>query len=257
MELMNLMLFLRGFVLAFGYDDLSRDKVATQSTTSPPSIIYANKYVAGNAVDRDITTCMRTNEMGIDSPDQTAWWRVDLGRVYNIYSVNILFKNYPGYESRQKGRLAGFSIFVSTDGTRDNSSLCYKDGPQLPALNFTTTCFKSGRYVIFYNERLHDVAYPNGYEVYTVYTELCDVTVHGCQASGVYGEDCKELCPTNCRDNVCHIQKGTCYGCVPGWINTTCNTKCIGGWYGLDCKHQCSGHCRDNISCNHVTGQYV
>ena len=49
----------------------------------------------------------------------------------------------------------------------------------------------------------------------------------GCQASGVYGEDCKELCPTNCRYHVCHIQKGTCSGCAPGWIDTTCNTSMI------------------------------
>ncbi|XP_078329579.1 receptor-type tyrosine-protein phosphatase epsilon-like [Crassostrea virginica] len=254
MELMNLIIILKGFILAFGYDDLSKDKVATQSTTFPPPPHDANKNIAGNAVDRDITTCMSTELIGPNSPDQTVWWKVDLGGVYNIYSVNIMFKNYPGYESRQQGRLAGFSIFVSTDGARDDSSLCYKDGPQLPALNFTTTCFKSGRYVIFYNERLHDVAYPHGY-VSPVYTELCEVTVKGCQASGVYGEDCKELCPTNCRNNVCHIQKGTCYGCVPGWIDTTCNTKCVGGWYGLDCKQQCSGrHCRDHFPCNHVTG---
>ena len=49
----------------------------------------------------------------------------------------------------------------------------------------------------------------------------------GCQASGVYGDTCKELCPTNCRDNVCHIQKGTCYGCAPGWTYTSCNTSRI------------------------------
>nr|XP_022306114.1 multiple epidermal growth factor-like domains protein 10 isoform X2 [Crassostrea virginica] len=255
MELMNLIIVLKGFILAFGYDDLSKDKVATQSTTFPPPPHDANKNIAGNAVDRHITTCMSTELIGPNSPDQTVWWKVDLGGVYNIYSVNIMFKNYPGYESRQQGRLAGFSIFVSTDGTRDDSSLCYKDGPQLPALNFTTTCITSGRYVIFYNERLRDVAYPNGYEVNTVYTELCEVTVHGCQASGVYGDSCTEPCPPNCRENVCHIQKGTCYGCVPGWINTTCNTKCVGGWYGLDCKQQCSGHCRDNIPCNHDSGQ--
>nr|XP_022311645.1 multiple epidermal growth factor-like domains protein 10 isoform X2 [Crassostrea virginica] len=254
MELMNLIIVLRGFILAFGYDDLSKDEVATQSTTFPPPPNDADKNIAGNAVDRDITTCMRTEHIGPNSLDKTVWWKVDLGGVYGIYSVNILFKNYPGYESRQQGRLAGFSIFVSTDGTRDDSSLCYKDGPQLPALNFTTTCYKSGRYVIFYNERLHDVSYPNGY-VSPVYTELCEVTVNGCQASGVYGVNCRERCPTNCRDPVCHIQEGTCYGCVPGWISTTCNTKCIGGWYGLDCKQQCSGHCRDDAFCNHVTGQ--
>nr|XP_022306102.1 receptor-type tyrosine-protein phosphatase epsilon-like [Crassostrea virginica] len=253
MELMNLIIFLRGLILAFAYDDLSKNQVATQSTTSPPDPTNHITYVAGNAVDRDITTCMRTEVIGPTSQEKTVWWKVDLGGVYNIYSVNILFKNYHEYESRQQGRLAGFSIFVSTDGSRDNSSLCYKDGPNLPALNFTTTCFKSGRYVIFYNERLHDVAYPHGY-VSPVYTELCEVTVKGCQASGVYGEDCKELCPTNCRNNVCHIQKGTCYGCVPGWIDTTCNTKCVGGWYGLDCKQQCSGNCRGHFPCNHVTG---
>ena len=49
----------------------------------------------------------------------------------------------------------------------------------------------------------------------------------GCNASGVYGASCKELCPINCRDNVCHIQNGTCYECKPGWIDTTCNTSMI------------------------------
>ena len=82
-------------------------------------------------------------------------------------------------ERRQQGRFAGFSMYVSSDGARDNTSFCYKDGPKLPALNFTTTCFMSGRYVIFYNERLNDVDYPDGYIAYPVYTELCEVTVHG------------------------------------------------------------------------------
>ena len=82
-------------------------------------------------------------------------------------------------ESRQQSRFAGFSIYVSSDGTRDKISLCYKDGPELPALNFTTTCITSGRYVIFYNERLPGVTYPNGYAVDVVYTELCEVTVSG------------------------------------------------------------------------------
>ena len=49
----------------------------------------------------------------------------------------------------------------------------------------------------------------------------------GCQASGVYGDKCKEQCPTQCKDQICHIQKGTCFGCAPGWINTTCKTSMI------------------------------
>ena len=49
----------------------------------------------------------------------------------------------------------------------------------------------------------------------------------GCQNSGVYGNSCKERCPTNCRYNVCHIQKGYCFGCKPGWTGTTCITRMI------------------------------
>ena len=61
----------------------------------------------------------------------------------------------------------------------NSSSLCYKDGPQLPPLNFTLTCITSGRYVIFYNERLDGVTYPKKYETATAYTELCEVIVRG------------------------------------------------------------------------------
>ena len=81
-------------------------------------------------------------------------------------------------ESRQQGRFAGFSLYISNTGDRDSSSLCYKDGPALPPLNFMTTCTSSGRYVTFYNERHDGVTYPAGYEG-NVYTELCEVTVNG------------------------------------------------------------------------------
>ena len=81
-------------------------------------------------------------------------------------------------ETRQRGRFAGFSLFISNNGSLDRSFLCYKDIHQLPSLNFTTTCLTSGRYVTFYNERLDDVTYPEEY-IQTVYTELCEVIVHG------------------------------------------------------------------------------
>ena len=72
---------------------MSKNKVATQSTTTLSS---NDDFIAGNAVDRDITTCMRTDPIGTSSA-KTMWWMVDLGRVYSIYSVDILFKNYDGY----------------------------------------------------------------------------------------------------------------------------------------------------------------
>ena len=76
-------------------DDLSKQKYATQSTTATG--IY-DLYKAGNAVDRDINTCMRSEVIGQSEQikDKTVWWKVDLGGVYNIYSVNILFRKYEG-----------------------------------------------------------------------------------------------------------------------------------------------------------------
>lgn len=75
-------------------DDLSFKKVTSQSSTWPGTYTY---YQAKNAVDRDITTCIRPLDIGLNSPRKTVWWKVDLGGVYNIYSFNILFKNYDGY----------------------------------------------------------------------------------------------------------------------------------------------------------------
>ena len=85
------------FIVCIYADDLSNDKVATQSTTYPHGSNVPYTYAAGNVVDRNKTTCMRTLPVGQNSPDKTVWWKVDLGGVYSIYSVNILFKNYPGY----------------------------------------------------------------------------------------------------------------------------------------------------------------
>lgn len=88
-------------------------------------------------------------------------------------------------EKRQRGRFAGFSLNVSnTDLSKtevdENSTLCYKDGPLLPFLDFkTTTCAMIGRYVTFYNERFDKQTFPAEYEVYNVFTELCEVFIFG------------------------------------------------------------------------------
>lgn len=82
-------------------------------------------------------------------------------------------------DDRHRGRFAGFSLYVSNTGYIPGSTLCYKNGPQLPPLNFTTICTEYGRYIIFYNERLSGVTYPEKYEVTVVFTELCEVIVRG------------------------------------------------------------------------------
>lgn len=53
---------------------------------------------SGRAVDGDNGTCMRTEDIGTTSfYDKKTWWYVDLGGVYNLYNIRILFKDYPGY----------------------------------------------------------------------------------------------------------------------------------------------------------------
>lgn len=75
-------------------DDLSFKAITSQSTTHEGQ---QNLYDASNAVDRNIATCMRTKQIGLTSPNRVDWWKVDLGKTSNIYSINILFKNYENY----------------------------------------------------------------------------------------------------------------------------------------------------------------
>nr|XP_034322306.1 multiple epidermal growth factor-like domains protein 10 [Crassostrea gigas] len=248
--------FFAGLTVISTYDKISLNKIATQSHY-PPS---GTGFDASNALDGNRATCMRTTSIGDNAPYKTVWWKVDLSGVHSIYSINVQFKNYNGYDIRQRGRFAGFSLYVSDNDVSSiadikGSTLCYKDGPELPTLNFTTICTKFGRYVIFYNERLKEVKYPDAYQLTNVVTELCEVTVQGCNNVGIYGSNCDTPCPTTCKDNTCHIQSGKCLNCKPGWTGIYCTTKCREGWYGTNCSQQCVGHCRDGASCDHVTGQ--
>lgn len=70
-------------------DDLSYKKVATQSHT-----FIGTGYSAGNAVDGNPATCMSTKDIGGHSEYKTAWWKVDLGQVCHIYSINILYYDF-------------------------------------------------------------------------------------------------------------------------------------------------------------------
>lgn len=88
--------------------------------------------------------------------------------------------------NRQKGRMAGFSLYISNSDVKSpdaikKSTLCYMDGPELPPLNLTKMCIEYGRYVIFYNERLYEIVYPREYEVTNIFTELCEVVIQGKQ----------------------------------------------------------------------------
>lgn len=66
--------------------------MATQSHTT-----IGKETKASSAVDRNTTTCMRTLPIGKNNPNKTVWWKVDLGGVYNIQSITMLFKNYDNH----------------------------------------------------------------------------------------------------------------------------------------------------------------
>lgn len=79
----------------FWKDDLSYGKKAIQTDRFKGYPVPV--FSAQNALDRNVTTCTRTAIIGNTSPDKNVSWQVDLGGVYNIYSIAILFKEYEGH----------------------------------------------------------------------------------------------------------------------------------------------------------------
>ncbi|XP_062573665.1 protein draper-like isoform X3 [Saccostrea cucullata] len=251
-----LLLLLKQLAHTSGYDHLSFNKTTEHSQNYNNCYLakYCDIYHSRNAVDRNNDTCTRTRPIEPSNWSNQTWWYVDLGGIYNVYKVNIIFRLYePRRELSQRGRFAGFSLYLSNSTNIDEGLLCYKDGPDLPPLDINVTCSGHARYVFYYNERLPGVKYPEGYQMLS-YTELCEVIVLGCR-SGVYGENCNLQCSENCFGEMCDIVNGTCYSCKPGWKENFCGQECTSGTYGVDCKYQCSGHCLNGLPCNHVTGK--
>nr|XP_034322597.1 protein draper-like [Crassostrea gigas] len=148
----------------------------------------------------------------------------------------------------------GFSVYVSNTTDRLQGTLCYNDDNftalTIPAV-FTTTCPVHGQYVIYYNERLPGVTYPNEYFKY-VASDLCELEVYGCPATGCYGSNNILPCPdVNCQ--YCHIETGTCHGCKPGYQDYRCELACDKGKYGSECSKTC-GYCRDVKQCSNING---
>lgn len=79
-------------------------------------------------------------------------------------------------------RFLGFSLFVSNTTNTSDGFLCFKDRgvynkSTIPVI-FNTNCSVHGQYVIYYNERLPGITYPDGYSKYA-YNDLCEVEVYG------------------------------------------------------------------------------
>ncbi|XP_062605891.1 multiple epidermal growth factor-like domains protein 10 [Saccostrea cucullata] len=240
---------------ASAYENVALHKTAQQQYPFSNGYWGANKAVDGKYSIRSADGGQCTIS---DNQKQTATWWVDLGDVLSIHHIKIYHRTDDLTWDANNGhppRFLGFSVYISNTTNKDDGILCFKDTNYTRATipdNVTIECVKHGRYVIYYNERLPGVTYPDGYSQYA-YNELCELEVYGCPNSMVYRNNCNLSCPRNCKEGLCNIESGTCLGCNKGFKGLRCEEQCDGRTYGENCGMFC-GPCLNLEQCHQVNG---
>ncbi|XP_062620884.1 multiple epidermal growth factor-like domains protein 10 [Saccostrea cucullata] len=244
----------------------------------------ANKTIDRN-FNQSYVDCMHT------APGQSeAWLKIDLGRVFNLKSVRIWYRNDRGAYSTR--RLSGFSILVSNNSEWNINNTCYQDSGNVTLETvLDVNCSDTAQYVKIYANKDIDGG---------AILEICELEIYGCSyqdsvgnciscdqckndcmingecdeqgcksdslpppfckecREGFYGRNCSHVCGHCVKQVVCDQVNGSCPSgyCEPGWKYTPdkrCNEECDGGTYGLYCSTKC-GYCAKGVSCNKVDG---
>eukprot|EP00105_Crassostrea_gigas_P027518 XP_011448878.1 PREDICTED: uncharacterized protein LOC105343278 [Crassostrea gigas] len=222
--MLSLFLLIIVFAISEAYVNVALNKPAYQQYPFSQS---DDLFDASNAVDgRKSDLSHSGGQCAVSDWGQTAIWWMDMNSIHSIHHITIYFgtSNYDtNFPTIIAGRLLGFSVYVSNTTDRSQGTLCFKDNNftinTIPFV-FTTNCSVHGQYVIYYNERLPGVVYPDGYHS-SVNILLCEVEVYGCPATGFYGSNCSIPCPdVNCQ--YCHIETGYSKCCKPGYQGHHC-----------------------------------
>ncbi|XP_078327529.1 uncharacterized protein LOC111116790 [Crassostrea virginica] len=215
--------------------------------TSAISSVYGNHpgsmTIDGNT-NQHISNCSHTAVVH----KTEAWLRVDLKRIFSLYSVKFWYRNDRTNNYTNTIRLRGYSIRVSNDtDTIPPESSCYTDPGNviLPTI-IEKDCEKTARYVWIYQDERNRNEVPM--------LEICEVQVFGCE-TGIDKEQCQRPC-THCKDSsYCKPGSRSCNreGCAfPGYQAPLCQA-CVDGQHGKNCEKNCSSFCK-NQSCERTTG---
>lgn len=186
-----------------------------------------------------------------------AIWRLDLGALLGIHHITIYYRTDNmqwGPTNENVGKFLGFAVYISNTTLLEDRVLCFHDfhfdKNTIPAI-LTLNCTMHGSYVTFQNNRTRS-SFPTDYSRYAS-NDLCEVEVYGCHSPFVYGENCSNPCPAQCKSHRCHIESGHCFGCNDGYRGLRCEHYCETHKYGAECAEDC-GHCINGRKCNPFNG---
>uniref|UniRef100_A0A8W8NVB3 EGF-like domain-containing protein n=1 Tax=Magallana gigas TaxID=29159 RepID=A0A8W8NVB3_MAGGI len=237
------------------YVNVALNKPAYQQNPFKPNYSTGD---ASNAVDGQKSDLSRSGgQCVISAGSVTATWWVNLTSIHSIQKIIIYYMtdNKPwGTTNYYTGFFLGFSVYVSNSTYRQQGTLCYKDSnftlETIPAV-VNVVCPVHGQYVIYYNERLTEISYPESYKLYAE-NNVCEIEVYGCPVTGCFGSNNSLPClDVNCQ--YCHKETGTCQMCKPGYKGQTCELECNTGKYGDNCTRSC-GNCQSQSQCHKVDG---